>query len=61
MTLREKIKSLAPETIVILDSKNACYGAIWMGQAKSVFRAVTWEAWNGTDLEVRVYQDDGRK
>lgn len=50
-TVAEQIKALDPDTLVKLVNE---YGCCWIGRAKFVFGAVTYEAWNGTDIEVVV-------
>lgn len=49
MTLGEKIKKINPEKVISLKNK---YGVFWTGKAKFVFGAVTFEAWNGTHIEI---------
>lgn len=52
MTLGEKIKiieEINPDMIISLKNK---YGVFWTGKAKFVFSHVTYQAWNGTDVEV---------
>ena len=50
MTLREQINKIKDQNkIVSLKNK---YGVFWTGKAKYVFGAVTYEAWNSTDIEV---------
>ena len=49
MTLGEKIKIINLEKIISLKNK---YGVFWTGKAKFVFSHVTYQAWNGTDVEV---------
>lgn len=57
MTLKEKINSLNPDTMVSLKTE---YGVFWMGRAKYVFGAVTMDAWNGTEIEVLVHHYNGK-
>lgn len=49
MTLREKIAKIDLEKVISLKNK---YGVFWTGKAKYVFSAVSYEAWNGTHVEV---------
>lgn len=50
MTLGERINSIPPEAVVSLRNE---YGVCWIGKAKYVFGAVTLDAWNSTQIEVK--------
>ncbi len=54
MALGDKInaiEALNPKEIVALKGRN---GIFWVGQARYVIGAVTYEAWNGTGIAVMI-------